>query len=82
MSKKKMNTEEKIVDIIADQLDVKREIVKLESTFLGLGADGLDILEIIMWAEEGLEVTLPDDLEDEIKTVGDIVLAVKKAKGE
>jgi acyl carrier protein len=54
--------------------------VKMESTFVDdLGADSLDVLQIIMGLEEELEIEIPDDAAEKIVTVGDAVEQIKAA---
>ena len=69
-----MATFEKVRDIVADQLGVDKEEVKEESTFVDdLGADSLDIVELIMRFEDEFGVEIPDEKAEKIKTVYDIV---------
>ena len=56
--------------IVASQLSVKEDIVKLEADFTNdLGADSLDMVELVMAIEEGFDIEVPDDVVGEIKTV-------------
>ena len=69
-----MATFEKVRDIVADQLGVDKEEVKEDSTFVDdLGADSLDIVELIMRFEDEFGVEIPDEKAEKIKTVDDIV---------
>jgi acyl carrier protein len=66
--------ESKIKGIIADQLGVGEEEIKPESSFIeDLGADSLDIVELVMAMEEEFEVEIPDEEAENIKTVGDAI---------
>ena len=66
------NIEAKVKSIIADQLGVGEDEIKLESSFIeDLGADSLDIVELVMAMEEEFEVEIPDEEAENIKTVGD-----------
>lgn len=68
------NIEAKVKSIIADQLGVSEDKVKLESSFIeDLGADSLDIVELVMAMEEEFEVEIPDEEAENIKTVGDAI---------
>ncbi|MBX7097846.1 MAG: acyl carrier protein [Myxococcaceae bacterium] len=68
------NIEAKVKSIIADQLGVSEDKVKLESSFIeDLGADSLDIVELVMAMEEEFEVSIPDEEAENIKTVGDAI---------
>lgn len=69
-----MSTFEKVRGIVADQLGVEAEEVKEDSTFVDdLGADSLDIVELIMRFEDEFGVEIPDEKAEKIKTVNDIV---------
>jgi acyl carrier protein len=66
--------ESKVKSIIADQLGVGEEEIKPESVFIeDLGADSLDIVELVMAMEEEFEVEIPDEEAENIKTVGDAI---------
>jgi acyl carrier protein len=68
------NIEAKVKSIIADQLGVGEDEIKPESSFIeDLGADSLDIVELVMAMEEEFEVEIPDEEAENIKTVGDAV---------
>ncbi|MPQ44161.1 acyl carrier protein [Clostridium tarantellae] len=65
---------EKLKEIIADKLSINADEITMESTFIDdLGADSLDIVELIMALEEELEVEIPDEDAEGFKTVGDVV---------
>ena len=69
-----MSVENRIKSIIADQLGVAEEQVKPESKFIeDLGADSLDIVELIMAMEEEFQTEIPDEDAENIRTVGDAV---------
>ena len=69
-----MNVEEKVKNIIAEQLGVKKEEIKPESSFTDdLGADSLDTVEVVMALEEEFGVEIPDEDAEKITTVGDAV---------
>ncbi|NTX08474.1 acyl carrier protein [Myxococcus sp. CA051A] len=66
--------ETKVKGIIADQLGVGEDEIKPESSFIeDLGADSLDIVELVMAMEEEFEVEIPDEEAENIKTVGDAI---------
>lgn len=66
--------ESKIRNIIAEQLGVGEDEIKPESSFVeDLGADSLDIVELVMAMEEEFEVEIPDEEAENIKTVGDAI---------
>ncbi|EOU1476851.1 acyl carrier protein [Clostridium perfringens] len=65
---------DKLKEIIADKLSVNEDEITMESTFIDdLGADSLDIVELIMALEEELEMEIPDEDAEGFKTVGDVV---------
>jgi acyl carrier protein len=66
--------EQKVKNIIADQLGVGEEEIKPGASFIeDLGADSLDIVELVMAMEEEFEVEIPDEEAENIKTVQDAV---------
>ena len=68
------STFEKVKAITVDQLSVAPEDVKMDSTFIDdLGADSLDIVELIMAFEEEFNTEIPDDVAEKIRTVRDAV---------
>ena len=70
--------EAKVKSIIADQLGVGEDEIKPESSFIeDLGADSLDIVELVMAMEEEFEVEIPDEDTEKIKTVGDAINYIK-----
>ncbi|MEW5883846.1 MAG: acyl carrier protein [Armatimonadota bacterium] len=65
---------EKVKKAVVEQLDVREEEITEESTFVqDLGADSLEVVEIVMALEEAFNIEIPDDEVDQIKTVGDAV---------
>lgn len=64
----------KVKDIVVEQLGVESDEVKGDSTFIDdLGADSLDIVELIMAFEEEFNIEIPDEAAEKIKTVQDVV---------
>jgi acyl carrier protein len=64
----------KVKDIIIEQLGVEESEVKMETSFVNdLGADSLDIVELIMAMEEEFEIEIPDEDAEGIGTVEDVV---------
>lgn len=73
--------EEKIIELIAEKLCKKKEQITLTSNLIeDLGADSLDIVEMIMTFEDEFGVTLPDEDIASMKTVGDVINYIKKLK--
>ena len=69
-----MSVEEKVKSIIAEQLGVKAEEVKPESSFVDdLGADSLDTVELVMALEEEFGIEIPDEDAEKMATVGDAI---------
>jgi len=68
----------KVKDIIVEQLGVDESEVKMEASFIDdLGADSLDIVELIMALEEEFDLEIPDKDAEKIVTVGDAVEYIK-----
>ena len=71
---------EKLQDIIADVLNVQKDEIKPETTFVDdLGADSLDIFQIIMGIEEEFDIEIDNVEAEKIVTVQDAVDQIKKA---
>jgi len=63
----------KVKEVIVEQLGVDPERVKLEASFIDdLGADSLDIVELVMAMEEEFGIEIPDEDAEKLKTVGDV----------
>ena len=70
---------EKVKSIIVEQLGVAEENVTLESSFIDdLGADSLDIVELIMALEEEFDLEIPDGDAEKVVTVEDVVEYIKE----
>ncbi|MBC61003.1 MAG: acyl carrier protein [Zetaproteobacteria bacterium] len=73
------NVEDKIKSIILNQLDVDEGAVASGAKFIeDLGADSLDIVELVMAMEEAFSIDIPDDEAENIRTVNDAISFVKK----
>ncbi|MDP4177415.1 MAG: acyl carrier protein [Bacillota bacterium] len=69
---------DKIKKIIAEQLSVDEDEITLESSFMeDLGADSLDLVELIMALEEEFDTEIPDEDAEKISTVGNAVDYIK-----
>ena len=66
---------EKIVDYLANQMDLNKEDISPDTTFESLGIDSLDTVEMVMDLEEELGIEL--DLEDKIATIGELVAFIE-----
>ena len=77
-----MNQEEifdKVKEIIIEQLGVTENAVTAEASFIDdLGADSLDIVELIMALEEEFDLEIPDSDAEKVVTVGDVVEYIKE----
>lgn len=75
----KESVKDRVLGIIADQLDLDQSEIKLDSSFVDdLGADSLDTVELVLALEEAFEVSIPDDEAEKITTVRQ---AVEKIEG-
>ena len=71
---------EKLQNIVAEVLNVEPEEVTMASTFVDdLGADSLDVFQIIMGSEEEFDSEIPAEVAEKIATVGDAVEQIKNA---
>ncbi len=74
-----MNVEEKVKNIIVEQLNVDAERVTPDASFIeDLGADSLDIVELVMAFEEEFSVEVPDEDAEKLQTVGDVVKYIEE----
>lgn len=74
-----MGVQEKITEIIVEQLGVKPEEVVPEASFVDdLGADSLDTVELVMALEEEFGCEIPDEDAEKIQTVGDAIKYVEE----
>jgi len=65
---------EKVRDILVEQLDVDEDAVTMESAIADdLGADSLDVVDLVMSLEEEFDTEIPDEEIENLKTVGDVV---------
>ncbi|MBR3887630.1 MAG: acyl carrier protein [Clostridia bacterium] len=72
---------EKVKEVIIEQLAVEEDSVKLDTSFIDdLGADSLDIVELIMALEEEFDLQIPDSEAEKIASVGDVVEYIKNNK--
>ena len=71
---------EKLQGIIAEVLNIEPEDITMAATFVDdLGADSLDIFQIIMGIEEEFDIEIPNEAAEQIVTVGDAVEQIKNA---
>jgi len=68
------NLEQRIFEMIIEQLGATKEEIVPEASFIDdLGADSLDIVELVMAMEETFDIEIPDDDAEKIQTIGDAV---------
>lgn len=78
-----MDIEAKVKEIIVDKLGVEESQISPEASFTNdLGADSLDIVELVMGFESEFGISIPDEDAEKISTVGDAVSYLKEHKGE
>lgn len=74
---------EKLQNIIADVLNIDTDKIAMDTTFVeDLGADSLDVFQIIMGIEDEFDIQIPDDAAEKIVTVEDAVNQIKQAINE
>ena len=74
-----MSLEEKVIKLVMEQLDVTQEKCVLEASFIDdLGADSLDLVELIMEMEEVFGVEIADEELEKIRTIKDVVDFLRK----
>ena len=72
--------QQKVVDIIANQLGVEKDLVTLEANVVDdLGADSLDVVELVMALEEAFDLEIPHEEAEKIRTVKDIIEYLAKS---
>jgi acyl carrier protein len=75
------SVQERVIDIVAEQLGVDKEKVTPETSFVNdLGADSLDTVELVMELEEEFDITIPDDAAEKIQTVGQAVQYIENSQ--
>jgi acyl carrier protein len=75
------SVKERVIDIVAEQLGVNKEQITTETSFVNdLGADSLDVVELVMELEEEFDINIPDDAAEKIQTVGQAVDYIEKTQ--
>lgn len=70
---------EKIKKLLAAQINISEDEIKMESDIINdLGADSLDVVEMLMTVESEFNVTVPDEVAMEMKTIKDVVTFIEK----
>ncbi|MFO0907245.1 MAG: acyl carrier protein [Isosphaeraceae bacterium] len=74
-----MSVEERVIDIVSDQMGVAKDQVTRETSFVNdLGADSLDTVELVMEFEEEFDITIPDEAAEKIQTVGQAIQYIEE----
>ncbi len=74
------SVEERVIDIVAEQLGVDRDKITRDSNFVNdLGADSLDTVELVMELEEEFDINIPDEAAEKIQTVGQAIDHIEKS---
>ncbi len=75
--------EEKVKDIIVEELGVEREKLKDDASFMEeLGADSLDTVELVMAFEKEFDIDIPDEEAEKLQTVGDAMKYLNEKVGD
>ena len=75
------SVEERVTDIVAEQLGVEKDKVSSETSFVNdLGADSLDTVELVMELEEEFDINIPDEAAEKIQTVGQAIEFIEKSQ--
>jgi acyl carrier protein len=73
------SVEERVIELVSENLGVNKEQVTRRTSFIeDLGADSLDIVELIMELEEEFEINIPDEQAEKIKNVGEAIDYIEK----
>ncbi len=77
-----MSLENEVADLIVEQLGVDREQIVPKASFIDdLGADSLDIVELVMAIEEKFDIEIPDEDAEKIQTISDATEYVRAKRG-
>lgn len=77
-----MSIEEKVIEIISQKLNLSKDQIKLEASFVDdLGADSLDLVELVMAMEEAFGMEVPDEEAEKLRTVKDVIEYIKAKTG-
>ncbi len=72
---------DKVKELVAEQLGISKDTIKAESNIIeDLGADSLDVIEMLMTLEDEYGITIPDDKISQIKTIGQIVDLIEECQ--
>jgi len=72
---------EKVQTMLADQLNISKDKITMESDIINdLGADSLDVVELLMSLEDVFNITVPDEMANKLQTIGAVVKFVEENK--
>lgn len=72
----------RVMEIIAEQLNLSVETLSLDTVFEDLGVDSLDLFQVVAALEEEFEIDFDNDLTEQMTTVGEVVDYIKEGIGE
>ena len=76
------SVQDKVVEIVAKQLDVEKDKIQPETSFINdLGADSLDIVELVMEFEDAFDMNIPDEDAEKIQSVGEAIKYIEGQQG-
>jgi len=71
--------EEKVIQIVSEQLSADKSEIKRETNFINdLNADSLDLVELVMELEDEFDLSIPDEVAEKLKTVGEAIEYIQK----
>ncbi len=74
MAEELKNVEERVIEIVCEQMGASRDKITAETSFIqDLGADSLDTVELVMEFEDEFDLNIPDEDAEKIQTVGDAI---------
>lgn len=77
------SVEEKVIELVCERLGVNKEQVTRQTAFVeDVGADSLDIVELIMGLEEEFGINIPDEQAEKIKTVGEAIDYIERERAK
>jgi len=79
MAEELKNIEERVIEIVCEQMGASRDKITPETSFIqDLGADSLDTVELVMEFEDEFDLNIPDEDAEKIQTVGDAIKYIKE----
>jgi len=79
MAEELKNVEERVIEIVCEQMGASRDKITAETSFIqDLGADSLDTVELVMEFEDEFDLNIPDEDAEKIQTVGDAIKYIQE----